>query len=652
MKILGISCYYHDSAACVVENGEIVAAAQEERFTRIKHDESFPVHAIRYCLAEADAEPSAGGRGGRATGRPLDRVVFYDKPLLKFHRILETHLAVAPRGLRPYLRALPIWLREKLWIPPRIEEALEEHGIPAPEPVLFTGHHEAHAASAFYPSPFEEAAVLTLDGVGEWATTTVGVGEGTRLELLGQIDFPHSLGLLYSAFTYFCGFKVNSGEYKLMGLAPYGTPRYAALIRDHLIDLRPDGSFRLNMDYFGYLDRMVMTSERFAELFGGPPRKPESAIGRREVDLAASIQQVIQEAVLALAAHARELTGKRNLCLAGGVALNCVANGELLRAGLFDDLWIQPAAGDAGGALGAALAVYYQGPDADPADGDSRRRKHLDTASATRPEPATGGALRPDAMGGALLGPAFSAEQIREYLDAEAIPYEELPEEEWAGTIAALIASGNVVGLFQGRMEFGPRALGCRSILGDPCSAEMQSKINRKIKFRESFRPFAPAVLAERAADYFALDRPSPYMLLVAAVREERRLPESPPEATDADDRAATPDILTQVRRARSEIPAVTHVDYSARIQTVHRELNQPFWSILQELERRTGHGLVVNTSFNVRGEPIVCTPSDAYRCFMRTHMDHLVLGPFLLSKEAQPLWPDEDDWRADFPLD
>jgi carbamoyltransferase len=541
-------------------------------------------------------------------------VVFYDKPLLKFHRILETYLTVAPRGLRSYLRAMPLWLREKLWIPPRIAESLEACGIEAPEPVLFTEHHEAHAASAFYPSPFEEAAVLTLDGVGEWATTTIGVGHGSELELLRQIDFPHSLGLLYSAFTYFCGFRVNSGEYKLMGLAPYGEPRYAGLIREHLIDLRPDGSFRLNMDYFGYLDRLVMTNERFAGLFGGPPRAPESEIGRREMDLARSIQEVTEEVVLALAAHARELTGMRRLCMAGGVALNCVANGKLLRSGLFDDLWIQPAAGDAGGALGAALAVHYRERRGDPA---APRR-------VARPG---------DSMRGSLLGPEFSAEQIRDYLEAERIPYEELPKAAWAGTIAELVAGGAVVGLFQGRMEFGPRALGCRSILGDARSPAMQSKMNLKIKLRESFRPFAPSVLAERAAEYFELDRPSPYMLLVADVRAERRLPETRDEAGAAGGLG----LRERVNRPRSDVPAVTHVDYSARVQTVHRETNEPYWRILEALERRTGCALVVNTSFNVRGEPIVCTPTDAYRCFMRTGMDHLVLGPFLLRKSDQP---------------
>ncbi|HSL84854.1 MAG TPA: carbamoyltransferase [Thermoanaerobaculia bacterium] len=624
MRILGISCYYHDSAACLVVDGEIVAAAQEERFTRVKHDASFPSNAIRYCLAE----------GGVGTGRTvLDRVVFYDKPLLKFHRILETYLAVAPRGLRCSIAALPLWLREKLWIPPRIEESLEECGVAAPQPILFTEHHEAHAASAFYPSPFEEAAVLTLDGVGEWATTTVGVGEGSALEILHQMDFPHSLGLLYSAFTYFCGFRVNSGEYKLMGLAPYGEPRYAGTIRDHLIDLRPDGSFRLNMEYFAYMDRLVMTNERFAGLFGGPPRAPETALGRREMDLARSVQEVTEEVVLALAAHAREASGKRHLVMAGGVALNCVANGKLLRSGLFDDLWIQPAAGDAGGALGAALAVWYrQGG----ADGGAPRRT---------PEPG-------DSMKGALLGPEFSAGQIQEYLHARGYPYEEPPPERWAEAVAELVAAGGVVGLFQGRMELGPRALGCRSILGDARSPRMQSVLNLKIKFRESFRPFAPSVLAERAGDFFDLDRPSPYMLLVADVREERRRPEAPAPAGGSAGGEARPDLREWVNRPRSDVPAVTHVDYSARIQTVHRETNPAYHAILTELERLTGYGILVNTSFNVRGEPIVCTPTDAYRCFMRTGMDHLVLGPFLLHKTDQPEWREAREWRKDLQPD
>ena len=593
-----------------------MAAAQEERFTRRKHDAGFPHNAVRYCLAEG-----AAGPGG------LDAVVFYDKPLLKFHRILETYLAVAPRGLRSCTMAVPLWLREKLWIPPIIEESLAACGIAAGGangklPILFTEHHEAHAASAFYPSPFRDAAVLTLDGVGEWATTTIGVGEGSSLRLVEEIEFPHSLGLLYSAFTYFTGFKVNSGEYKLMGLAPYGEPRYAHLIRERLVDLREDGSFRLDMRYFGYLDRLVMTNERFAELFGGPPRKPESRITRREMDLAASIQQVTEEVVLRLARHARKLTGKRHLCLAGGVALNCVANGVLLREGIFDDLWIQPAAGDAGGALGAPLAVYHNGY------GGERV-----TVAGGR-----------DGMRGALLGPEFPPEQIREWLEAHALPYEELAEDAWAPRLAELLAGEHVVGLVQGRMEFGPRALGARSILGDARSPKMQSVMNLKIKYRESFRPFAPSVLEERVGEYFELDRPSPYMLLVAGVRPERR--------TSASNERTSDDLLEWVNRPRSDVPAVTHVDYSARIQTVSRHDNPRYWALLAEFERLTGCAVLVNTSFNVRGEPIVCTPEDAWRCFMRTEMDYLVLGPFLLAKSAQPEMVEGVDWRQQYQLD
>jgi len=640
VKLLGISCYYHDSAACLIDSGRIVAAAQEERFTRIKHDSAFPAHAVRYCLAQA----------GNGDGKPasLDGVVFYDKPLLKFHRILETYLAVAPRGLRSYVQALPLWLREKLWIPPRIEEALDElrgtaGGAAAGSrpPIYFTAHHEAHAASAFYPSPFDEAAVLTLDGVGEWATTTIGVGEGHRLRLVREIRFPHSLGLLYSAFTYFTGFKVNSGEYKLMGLAPYGTGRYADLIKRELIDVKDDGSFRLNMEYFGYLDGLEMTNQRFAALFGGPPRQPESPIGVREMDLARSIQEVTEEVVLKLARHARELTGKRNLCLAGGVALNCVANGILLRAGIFDDLWIQPAAGDAGGALGAPLAVWHN------AMGKPRVTAAGNGGSAGSTGSAGNGGntgKRRDLMQGALLGPEFGAEPIREYLEHLGLPYEELADADWAPRIARLIAAENVVGLCHGRMEFGPRALGNRSIVGDARSARMQSIMNLKIKYRESFRPFAPSVLEERVGDYFELDRPSPYMLLVADVVGSRRVPRQ-------GDEEGLP-LVEWVNRPRSDIPAITHVDYSARIQTVSREDNPRYHALLAEFERETGYGVIVNTSFNVRGEPIVCTPEDAYRCFMRTEMDYLVLGPFLLDKRTQPAFADRGNWRQDYQLD
>ncbi len=620
MKLLGISCYYHDSAACLVEDGRIVAAAQEERFTRVKHDAGFPAHAVRYCLDVARV--SAGEPG---VSRALDAVVFYDKPLLKFHRILETYLAVAPRGLPSFVQAVPLWLKEKLWIPPRIAESLAACGIGSTPPIYFTDHHESHAASAFYPSPFDEAAVLTLDGVGEWATTTIGVGEGARLEILEEIQFPHSLGLLYSAFTYFTGFKVNSGEYKLMGLAPYGEPRYAGAIREKLLDLRPDGSFRLDMRYFGYLDGLVMTNDRFADLFGGPPRSPESRITRREMDLARSIQEVTEEVVLALARRARQTTGKRHLCLAGGVALNCVANGRLLREGIFEDLWIQPAAGDAGGALGAPLAYWHNAlgkPRGNGAPASGRRR---------------------DAMAGALLGPEFAPAEVRAWLDHQGYPYEELPDAEWPERVARLLAEEQVVGLCQGRMEFGPRALGNRSIVGDARSPKMQSLMNLKIKYRESFRPFAPTVLEERVGDYFELDRPSPYMLLVAGVREERRLPAA---GRDGDD------LLTWVNQPRSDVPAITHVDYSARIQTVDRATNPRYYDLIAAFERLTGCAVVVNTSFNVRGEPIVCTPEDAYCCFMRTEMDWLVLGPYLLDKRAQPRFEERGDWRREYQLD
>lgn len=609
MKILGISCFYHDAAACLLDDGHIVAAAQEERFSRVKHDSSFPRQAIRYCLAARGID-----------GEGLDAVAFYEKPLLKFHRLLESYLAVAPRGLRAFVRALPEWMRQKLWIPYLIERELAELGISRPGSLYFPEHHESHAASAFFPSPFEEAAVVTLDGVGEWATTTIGVGEGSRIELLREIRFPHSLGLLYSAFTYFAGFKVNSGEYKLMGLAPYGEPRYAQTILDQLIDLKEDGSFRLDMRYFGYLDSLRMTNGRFARLFGGPPRQPESPITRREMDLARSVQAVIEEAVLRIARHARQLTGKRDLCLAGGVALNCVANGKLLRSGVFDDLWIQPASGDAGGALGAALAVWHgalQRP---------RRR-----------------AANGDGMRGAYLGPEFSQDLIRRYLTERGYPFEELTEDDWTDRVARLILDQKVVGLFRGRMEYGPRALGNRSILADARSPQVQSVLNLKIKFRESFRPFAPAVLEERVERFFELDRPSPYMLLVADVQPDRRLPL---------DEAQGEDLIERVRRPRSDVPAITHVDYSARVQTVSAATNPDFHRLLAALEARSGNGIVVNTSFNVRGEPIVCTPEDAYRCFMRTEMDYLVLGSFLLAREEQPAMEESGDWRQEFALD
>jgi carbamoyltransferase len=615
VKLLGISCYYHDSAACLVDDGRIVAAAQEERFTRVKHDSEFPTNAVRYCLAE----------GGVTRADELAGVVFYDKPLLKFHRILETYLAVVPKGLRSYVMAVPLWLKDKLWIPPKIQDAMEGCGLGEVKDIFFTEHHESHAASAFYPSPFEEAAVLTLDGVGEWATTTIGVGEGEKLRLIREMVFPHSLGLLYSAFTYFTGFRVNSGEYKLMGLAPYGQGRYTDVIKREIVDIKDDGSFRMNMDYFGYLDGLAMTNGQFAKLFGGPERPPESPITQREMDLARSIQEVTEEIVLKLARHARELTGKRNLCLAGGVALNCVANGILLREGIFDDLWIQPAAGDAGGALGAPLAVWH----------NAMGKPRTVVKSNGRPR---------DAMRGALLGPEFPRDQIKEYLDFHGYPAEELPDEAWARRIAELIAAENVIGLCQGRMEFGPRALGGRSIIGDARSPKMQSVMNLKIKYRESFRPFAPSVLEERVSDYFELDRPSPYMLLVADVVERRRI-------LKRGDEKDLP-LLEWVNRPRSDVPAITHVDYSARVQTVSKEDSPRYHAILSEFEKLTGYGVIVNTSFNVRGEPIVCTPEDAYRCFMRTEMDYLVLGPFLLDKKAQPAFAEKGDWRQEFQLD
>jgi carbamoyltransferase len=610
MRLLGISCYYHDSAACLVEDGTIVAAAQEERFTRKKHDQDFPERAVRYCLAEAGV--SDGG---------VDAVAFYDKPILKFHRILETSFAVAPRGLRPFMKALPVWMREKLWIAPRIESSLAACGIDRMGDVYFPEHHESHAASAFYPSPFPDAAVLTIDGVGEWATATIGVGEGARLRLLRQLDFPHSLGLLYSAFTYFTGFKVNSAEYKVMGLAPYGEGVYTQRILDELIDLKEDGSFRMNMDYFAYLDDLRMTNERFSALFGGPPRAPEAPLTRREMDLAKSVQEVTEEVVLRMARHARALTQKPYLCLAGGVALNCVANGRLLREGIFEDLWIQPAAGDAGGAVGAALAIWHN---------ELGNPRHADG--------------RHDAMQGGYLGPEFSDEQIKEYLDAKGYAYRELSEDAWAPAIARLIADERVVGLFHGRMEFGPRALGNRSIVADARSPRMQSQLNLKIKFRESFRPFAPSALEERLADYFEIDRPSPYMLLVAPLRAEQRIPPR------GDEREL--DVHERVSRSRSHLPAITHVDYSARIQSVSQGTNPRYHALIAAFEELTGCPVIVNTSFNVRGEPIVCSPEDAYRCFMRTEMDYLVLGRFLLDKAAQAPWGDAEDWRQTFALD
>ena len=612
-KILGISAFYHDSAAALVSDGDIVAAAQEERFSRRKHDPRFPRGAIEYCL-----------RAGGIDIGGLDCVVFYDKPLVKFERMLQTYLGFAPRGLSSFTAAMPVWIKEKLFLKSLLKRELAAtdgcDGASLP-PIRFTEHHQAHAASAFFPSPFERAGVLCLDGVGEWATTSIWLGEGNRLTPQWEIDFPHSLGLLYSAFTYFTGFKVNSGEYKLMGLAPYGTPKYRDLILERLIDLKPDGSFRLNMDYFDFATGLRMTNARFDELFGGAPRKPESPLTAREMDLASSIQVVTEEVVLRLANTVHRELGVDCLCMAGGVALNCVANGRVLREGPFRDVFFQPAAGDAGGAIGAALAVWHE------YDGQPR------TVTAR------------DAMHGGYLGPCYTDEEIRAFLDSIDARYRIIVErDELYEQVARLLAEEKIVGWFQGRMEFGPRALGARSILGDPRSPRMQSVMNLKIKFRESFRPFAPAVLAERVSDYFEIDRASPYMMLVAGVREDLRTRMTPEQERLFG--------IEKLNVPRSTIPAVTHVDYSARIQTVHRETNSPLHELITRFAALTGCAVLVNTSFNVRGEPIVCTPADAYRCFMRTEIDHLVIERFILDKKDQPAMPKDESWMKEFELD
>ena len=622
VHILGISAYYHDSAACLVRDGEILAAAQQERFSRKKHDANFPTDAISYCLAEA----------GIALA-DLDHVVFYDKPLIKFERLLETYLAYAPRGLRSFVAAMPVWLKEKLLLKDLLQKELSALGgikraeLPS---LLFTQHHQSHAASAFFPSPYERAAVLCMDGVGEWATTSVWLGDGNRLTPRWEIQFPHSLGLLYSAFTYFTGFKVNSGEYKLMGLAPYGEPKYKDLILEHLLALKPDGSFRMDMRYFNYANGLTMTNKAFDRLFDGPPRKPESPVTQREMDLAASIQAVTEEVVLRLGQTVHRELGADRLCLAGGVALNCVANGRLLREGPFSEIWIQPAAGDAGGALGAALSVWHE---------------YLDKPRAgTQTESTNGAGNGSDRMRGSYLGPAFGNDQIEAYLVAAGIPYQRLDDDALMEHLAVLLDDEQVVGWFQGRMEFGPRALGGRSIIGDPRSPKMQSVMNLKIKYRESFRPFAPAVLAEQVSDWFEHSGASPYMLLVAPVVESRRL-----AMTDAQQQLFGIDRLNV---PRSQIPAITHVDYSARLQTVHRETNPRFHHLIERFAARTGCPLLVNTSFNVRGEPVVGSPEDAYRCFMRTEMDYLVLENCLLTKSEQPLLPRDDTWQQEFELD
>jgi carbamoyltransferase len=611
--ILGISGFYHDAAAALVGDGQIIAAAQEERFTRYRHDPRFPHHAINYCLEEAFIETDE-----------LDAVVFYDKPLWTWDRVVKNCLHAGADAAEQFQKAANSILGIKLWVDDYVHEMLGTVGRAGR--VLFTEHHMAHAASAFFPSPFEEAAILTVDGVGEWATTTIGRGAGNEIELLDEIHYPHSLGLLYSAFTYFCGFKVNSGEYKLMGLAPYGRPRYVQQILDHLIDLRDDGSYRLNLDYFGYIGGSVMTNDRFSDLFGGPPRQPESRITRREMDLAASIQAVTTQAVVKLARHAREVADSRHLTLSGGVALNCVANGVLLREQIFDRIWIQPAAGDAGGALGAALLAAHQYFDVP--------RDRLPTAR--------------DRQQGSFLGPCYRTHEVRAFLDRHDYPYEHvLDGDDRAGRIADALADGKVVGFFTGRMEFGPRALGGRSILGDPRNSDTQRVMNLKIKYRESFRPFAPVVLAEDAAEYFDLEGDSPYMLLVAPVNQDRRLP------FDLDcigDEGG--DLLKVVSQPRSDLPAITHVDYSARIQTVNDETNPELYRLLEAFKQRTGYGVLVNTSFNVRGEPIVCNPQDAYTCFMRTEMDLLVMEDLLLWKDQQPEFDDTEDWRSKYGKD
>lgn len=603
--VLGLSFYYHDSAACLIREGEIVAAAQEERFTRKKHDPCFPSRAIQYCL-----------QAGNIGMQNLDCVVFYEKPLLKFERLLETYLAYAPKGIKSFLKSMPLWIKEKIWIPQLIQSELDDFS----KQILFSEHHESHAASAFFPSPYERAAFLTVDGVGEWTTTSFGVGNNNRVRILADLQFPHSLGLLYSAFTYFIGFKVNSGEYKMMGLAPYGEPKYVDLILTELVDLKDDGSFKLNMDYFDYCVGLTMTSSRFAKLFGGRPRKPQDEITTREIDLACSVQAVTEEIMLRMARHVHQETKERFLCLAGGVALNSVANGRILREGPFEDIWIQPAAGDAGGALGAALLAwhhYLEGARKIPDGRDSQKTS--------------------------CLGPEFKQDVVSAFLDENNIPNARLSYEKIPKDISELIAAGNVIGWFQGRMEFGPRALGARSIVGDARSPEMQSILNRKIKLRESFRPFAPTVLREYASEYFELDRESPYMLLVAPVCESKRLNsfEEP-----------GPTGLDKLKTQRSIIPAVTHVDYSSRVQTIARQDHPLYYDMLHSFHEQTGCPVIINTSFNVRGEPIVCTPEDAYRCFMRTNMDYLIMECFLLDKNAQPARLENLDWNTEFEAD
>jgi len=604
-RILGISAYYHDSAACLLVDGEVTAAAQEERFSRKKHDPRFPHGAINYCLKE-----------GGITAEGLDFVAFYDKPFLKFERLLETYLAYVPRGLVSFLTSMPVWLKQKLWISEQIRKEVGFKGK-----MVFPEHHESHAASAFYPSPFKRAAFVTMDGVGEWTTTSYGVGSDNEIRILSEIHFPHSLGMLYSAFTYYTGFKVNSAEYKVMGLAPYGEPKYVQTILDELLDLKEDGSFRMNMRYFNYCAGLTMTNGHFDRLFGGAPRKPESLVTQREMDLARSLQEVTEEVMLRVVRHVKKETGERFLCLAGGVALNCVGNGKILRSGIYDDIWIQPGAGDAGGALGAALLTWYQYL------GKERRVEE-----------------NRDKQRGSFYGPHFSNEEIETFLRERNIPHRKLEDDELLETVADLLASEKVVGWFQGRMEFGPRALGARSIIGDARSSKMQSVMNLKIKYRESFRPFAPTVLEEEVSDYFEIDRKSPYMLLVAPVRKDIR------REMEATERKLFG--IDKLNVVRSTIPAVTHVDYSARVQTVNRQDNPRYHDLIEKFREKTGCPVIINTSFNVRGEPIVCSPEDAYTCFMRTQMDYLVLENFLLDKKEQPELKEDKDWRKEFELD
>jgi carbamoyltransferase len=605
MNILGISAFYHDSAASLVRDGKILCAAQEERFTRKKHDFSFPKNAIDYCLTY-----------GGLNGSELDLVAFYDKPFMKFERILETYLAFAPSGIPSFIKAIPLWIKQKLWMKDLIRNELGYDGK-----IVFPEHHESHAASAFFASPFNEAAFLTLDGVGEWATASFGVGKGNKIQLMAEIHFPHSLGLLYSAFTYYTGFKVNSGEYKVMGLAPYGRPTYKDLILTELVDLKDDGSFKMNMKYFDYCAGLTMTSKNFEKLFGGPPRKPESKLTQRDMDLARSVQEVTEEIVMRMAQHVHRQTGLKYLCLAGGVALNCVGNGRILREGPFDDIWIQPAAGDAGGALGAALFTWYQYLENERIADD-----------------------RNDFQQASYLGPEFANGEIADYLRKNSIPYTVLKDEEIPEVVADLIADQNVVGWFQGRLEFGPRALGGRSILGDARSPKMQETINLKIKFRESFRPFAPTVLEEDVSDYFEIDRGSPYMLLVAPVKQEIRR-----QMTDEEEGWFG---LEKLHVTRSSIPAVTHVDYSARLQTVNKKDNPLYHGMIAKFKEKYGCPVIINTSFNVRGEPIVCTPHDAYLCFMRTNMDYLIMGNHLVEKKEQKPLDKDIDWLKEFELD